>query len=206
MNNANEKKKLKTKNYDALIFVIIALYICIIVLFALWIPKSNLPIKNITHSNNPSRTYSRGTISYGNLWKTYFGKTESEVRKIAPMYEEQGDDYVLLDTYEEDDATIGLVGGFENGKVCLLDISIMNFSRNSSACSEKLKDMTRYSAKRFATWMGFNLDNLNSWTYDEYDYGNYGNAYMTSTDLPGAKCSFDLCPRSFIGFMCTGNK
>lgn len=204
MNKINEKKKIKTKNYNAVLFVIIALYICIFVLFFLWIPRSNLPIKSKTNSNNTSRTVSRGNISNGNLWKTYYGKTESEVKKIAPMYEIFGDQTVLVDTYEEDDAIIGLLVEFKKGKVDMLDLFIMNYSRNSSVCNENLKDMSKYSAKRFAAWMGFNLENLYSWTYDEYDYGNYGNAYMTSTDLPGAKCTFDLCPSSFIGFMCVG--
>ncbi len=56
----------------------------------------------------------RGELGDMDAYKTYIGKTRSEVRRISPEFEEIDEDFYVIDSIEEDDELVALAVIFDD--------------------------------------------------------------------------------------------
>ena len=207
------KNKTKSDKFSIIFIIVLILFIiCAIVLMILWIPNLQLPSKTVRISKDEI-TYSddiatvEDSFNSKNLWNYYYGKTASDVIKVAPEFMEIGENMYLLDSgfvNGDENLPTNLVGIFENGKLEML--SLFYHISDGSICGIQCRDdpscIDGKALEYVAALSAIYIDHLGLLDEDhDYDYSeNY--EYFIDSLNSGINCVAPLCPGVMPSLIC----
>ena len=156
-----------------------------------------------------------GSLHYGNLWKYYYGKSISEVREKAPVFDSMGDGIYRLDSgYMDEDEKkypAELLGTFENGKLTQLGLGTSGMGNLCAIYGNNRINQTDFELiNAFALWC---LDLFGLVTSDDLAAGRFSidEKFISATDdyeaflyktPSGVLCTTYTCPGTSMVFSC----